>query len=71
MTQTRVFAIHRMTCPDCVRHVVRALASISGIRVADVNIGSRTVGCDPEKVLEQSVLDVLREAGCQATANGA
>jgi P-type Cu+ transporter len=66
MTQTRVFAIEGMTCHNCVRHVQRALSSVPGVTVADVNIGFATVSYDPEQVPDDAVVDAVREAGYQA-----
>lgn len=66
MTQTRSFFIDGMSCQNCVRHVQRALASIDGLQVADVTIGSATVSYDPEQISEERVVDVIREAGYPA-----
>jgi copper chaperone CopZ len=71
MTETRVFAIDGMTCQNCVRHVQRALASLPGVRVADVNIGSATVSFDGEQLREENLRDAIQEAGYRVKSTAA
>src|SRR5688572_15565623 len=66
MNQTRTFTIGGMTCQNCVRHVQRALSSVEGVTVSDVSIGSATVTPDADRVSEEKVIQVIREAGYQA-----
>jgi copper chaperone CopZ len=60
-----------MTCQNCVRHVQRALASLPGVRVADVNIGSATVSFDGEQLREENLRDAIQEAGYRVKSTAA
>jgi copper chaperone CopZ len=71
MTETRVFAIDGMTCQNCVRHVQRALASLPGVRIADVNIGSATVSFDAEQLRDENLRDAIQEAGYRVKSTAA
>lgn len=57
--------IKGMTCQHCVMHVTKALKSIEGINVEDVQIGSAKILCDENKLDEIILQKKIEEAGYQ------
>lgn len=54
-------AINGMHCDACVRRVRKALESVEGAHVENVNVGTATVHVDAAK--EGAVLEAVRKAG--------
>ena len=52
---TTTFRIQGMTCNHCVMSVRRALASVEGAEVEDVQIGSAVVTFDESKLQEEDI----------------
>lgn len=53
-----------MTCQNCVRHVTQALASLPGVRSADVDLASGNARLETERELPAEELrSALDEAG--------
>ena len=62
--------ISGMSCGHCVGRVTRALASIGGIEVEDVKIGSATIGYDPAATSPARIAEVVTAAGYDAQPAG-
>jgi copper chaperone CopZ len=52
-----------MSCGHCVAAVRGALASLPGVQVEEVRIGSATVSYDPAATSVEKVADAIREEG--------
>ena len=59
-------AINGMHCRACVRRVQKALETVDGARVENVDIGSAVVDIDASK--ETAVLEAVRKAGYEPRA---
>ena len=66
-----LFDVEGMTCPSCVRHVNAALGDLEGVAKVEVRLreGKVLVQYDPESVSVDSMIEALREAGYDSTAN--
>ena len=56
-----------MSCGHCVHAVREALASVPGVSVKDVNIGSATVNFDETKTTVGDLVDAVSDAGYEAS----
>jgi copper chaperone len=65
MTHTTL-KIDGMSCGHCVASVKRALASLDGVTVENVAVGSATVAYDPAIASPAKIVDVISDAGYTA-----
>jgi copper ion binding protein len=63
MSKQTTLKIAGMSCGHCVMHVTKALKSLEGVEVGDVQIGSATVTFDPAKTSESRIAEAVRKAG--------
>lgn len=56
-------AIEGMSCGHCVMHVKKALTTVEGVEVENVEIGKARVWFDQEKVSQKVLADAIEEAG--------
>jgi len=56
-----------MSCGHCVHAVREALASVPGVSVKDVNVGSATVNFDETKTTVGDLVDAVSDAGYEAS----
>ena len=56
-------SIEGMNCGHCVMHVKKALSTIDGVDVEDVEVGKARVWFDQEKVSQKTLSDAIDEAG--------
>ena len=67
MQETR-FPIQGMNCGGCVKGVIRALESVDGVEVVEVEVGHAVVRLDPAthgavvNAIEDAGFDVIAEA---------
>lgn len=55
-----------MSCGGCVAHVRKALKSVAGATVKDVQIGSADVLLDPAQASIATLIDAVQDAGYEA-----
>lgn len=55
--------ISGMSCNGCVRHVRKALESIPGVQIDDVQVGKAQVQIDPAVASADSIREAVAEAG--------
>lgn len=60
---TKTLEISGMSCNHCVGAVRRALESVEGVKVDDVQIGSATVTFDPARTSPEAVVSAVEDAG--------
>jgi copper chaperone CopZ len=65
MTRTTL-KIDGMSCGHCVASVKRALASLDGVTVENVAVGSATLAYDPAVASPEKIADVISDAGYTA-----
>jgi copper chaperone len=58
--------IDGMTCGHCVAAVRRALESVPGVQVADVQIGSAELNATADELPIQAIKDAVADAGYYA-----
>ena len=65
MASTEQFSVKGMTCDNCVRHVEKALRSITGVSsvTVDLNRHHATVEYDPTVATKQAMASAVSEAG--------
>ena len=56
-----------MSCGHCVHAVREALASVPGVSVKDVKVGSATVNFDETKTTVGDLVDAVSDAGYEAS----
>lgn len=59
--------IQGMSCAHCLASVRKALASVPGVTVRDVAIGSATLDLDPTVADIGTVIDAVQDAGYEAS----
>jgi copper chaperone len=59
-------SVAQMGCGGCVRNVREALASVPGVKVERVEVGSASVGYDPQVASLDAILGALLDAGYPA-----
>lgn len=59
-------SIDGMTCDHCVAAVRKALASVPGVRIERVALGSATVEYDPQRATPDEIVDVINDEGYAA-----
>lgn len=64
-------SIDGMSCGHCVARVNKTLATVPGVKVDRVDIGSATVEFDPAKATVASITAALDDAGYPARSAGA
>ena len=62
--------IEGMTCGHCVSSVDRALKSLPGVRVEQVEVGSAVVAYDPAAVKPEQIEEAISEEGYGARSVG-
>lgn len=55
--------IRGMSCGHCVKGVQKALGSLDGVQVEQVQIGSATVQYDPAKVTPDAMKEAVADEG--------
>lgn len=60
--------IEGMTCGNCVNHVRKALESVDGVDVEQVEIGSATVAFDPASTSRERVTQAIEDEGYAVTS---
>ncbi len=55
--------ISGMSCGHCVARVTKALSSVPGVRVDDVQVGSARVAYEPSAVSPEAILRAVRDLG--------
>ncbi len=55
--------IDGMTCGNCVAHVTKALKSLDGVTLEQVNIGSATVSFDPNATSQDRITSAIEDEG--------
>ncbi|HKG90998.1 MAG TPA: cation transporter [Gemmatimonadaceae bacterium] len=58
--------IDGMSCDHCVVAVRKALASVPGVRIERVDVGSATVAYDPQRATPDEIIDVVNDEGYMA-----
>ena len=64
---TLTMDIGGMSCGRCVSHVKQALATLEGVEVRDVRIGSAVIEYDPGAVSTERIAAVLDDQGYSLT----
>lgn len=59
-----------MHCGGCARRVTGVLASVPGLEVRDVTVGSASVAVDPARTTPEAVIEALDSAGYTAQPAG-
>lgn len=59
-------SIEGMHCDGCVRRVTNALASVDGVRVDSVAVGSAVVAIDPKRTTPEQVVAAVHRIGFTA-----
>ena len=65
MTRTTL-KIDGMSCGHCVMSVKKALATLEGVTVENVAVGSATVAYDPAISSAEQIVDAISDAGYTA-----
>ena len=60
--------IDGMSCDHCVRRVTGALATLPGVRVEQVAVGSARVQYDPGQISPDAIVAAVDEVGYEAAA---
>ncbi len=55
--------IEGMTCNHCVMHVTKAIKTIDGVRVVDVQIGKAILEYDDNLVAINRIIEAIEEEG--------
>jgi copper chaperone len=55
--------ISGMSCGHCVARVTKALSSVPGVRVDDVQVGSARVAYEPSAASPDAILRAVRDLG--------
>lgn len=58
--------IEGMSCSHCVSAVRRALSGIAGVSVERVEVGSATIGYDPERTSLDKAIGAVNDEGYRA-----
>lgn len=66
--QKLTLEIGGMSCGHCVGAVKKALASLPGVQVDDVQIGRATIDYDPAKVQDTQIREAVDDAGYEVLA---
>ncbi len=66
--QKLTLEIGGMSCGHCVGAVKKALSSVPGVKVDDVQIGRATVEYDPTKVNDNAIREAVDDAGYELIA---
>jgi copper chaperone len=61
--KTRELTIQGMSCGHCVMHVRKALETVKGLNIENVEIGKAVVTFDEAVVTEKHIAEVIEEAG--------
>ena len=64
--ETLNLSIDGMSCGHCVVAVRKALATVPGLRIERVDVGSATVAYDPRRATPDEIIDVLSDEGYAA-----
>lgn len=66
----KTYTISGMTCYGCVNSLSRVLASVPGIELLRIDVGTAQLRIDPAIVTSQTVKDAVARAGFEVTAEG-
>ena len=68
---SKTFEIEGMSCASCAQAVEKAVADLSGVKTANVNLATEklTVSYDQEKISEKMIEKAVSDAGYQAIQN--
>ncbi len=67
--KTHQLSIEGMSCNHCVMHVKKALGTVSGLLVDDVQIGKAKVRYEDTSVTEATIAQAVEDAGYKLIAN--
>ena len=56
-------AIDGMSCGHCIASVRRALGTVNGLEVEDVQVGSARVAYDPARTRADTIAEAVRDEG--------
>lgn len=62
-TKTMTMQISGMSCGHCVRGVEKALSSVGGVKVEQVQVGSATLTYDPAQVAPETIARAVQDEG--------
>ena len=66
--QHATFEISGMSCGHCVKAVDKALTSLDGVTVEQIEVGRAAVAFDPARIEPRQITDAIEDAGYQVTA---
>jgi copper chaperone CopZ len=66
-TQQFTLNVQGMTCRSCAAHVQRALAGVSGVEAANVDLPAKTAVVTGSDIEVRELLDAVQEAGYTAS----
>lgn len=70
MMERTSLAIDGMTCDHCIRAVDRALKSLSGVQIEQIDIGSAVVAYDPAAVKPEQIQEAISDEGYEVRSMG-
>jgi copper chaperone CopZ len=62
--------IDGMSCGHCIRAVTRALDSVDGVEVEQVDLGTATVRYDPETASPERLAEAVEHEGYRVVSGG-
>lgn len=67
-TMVKTFNVTGMMCPNCVKHVTKALQGVDGVSAVSVSLETNqaTVTCN-DTVMDQTLIDAIVDAGYEAS----
>ena len=66
--ETRIYAIHGMTCDHCVLSVREEVSEVGGVSAVDVELASGRLTVTGRQVSDDAVRDAVAEAGYEVAA---
>jgi copper chaperone len=66
--ETRIYAVHGMTCDHCVLSVREEVSEVGGVSAVDVELASGRLTVTGRQVSDDAVRDAVAEAGYQVAA---
>jgi copper chaperone CopZ len=66
--ETRIYAVHGMTCDHCVLSVREEVSEIGGVSAVDVELASGRLTVTGRQVSDDAVRDAVAEAGYEVAA---
>jgi copper chaperone CopZ len=66
--ETRIYAVHGMTCDHCVLSVREEVSEVGGVSAVDVELASGRLTVTGRQVSDDAVRDAVAEAGYEVAA---